>query len=167
MTTSVRSSPSGPRVNVGGADAPFAERYQPDAPIPLSDGTPANIVANVVPLPADAPGPRLALVTVALALVNSAGFAGAPFVVPVGLTRNAEVPINMGAARSTPTGPGLAGAGTPVCWTQTNVITVNPGDSFTLFARSVDGGGGVGAAATVVPFPLEQDAATTLTFLFP
>lgn len=163
--TAIRNSPSGKRINVAG-EAAFAQRYRPAAILPLDEGT-TNIVDSVIPLPADAEGPRLALVTVALAFANSDGFGGAPIYCPIGLLRNADVPINLGAARCAPTGPGVTTDGTPYFWTTANTLIVQPGDVFTLFASSIDAGGGVGSAASVLPFPLEQDAASVLTFLFP
>ena len=168
MTTTIRNSPSGPRVEIpapspGAAALYSAARLNANVPLTVS---PVNLVVAFKPLFGE-PTTRLAQMTVCLLILNSVGFGGAPIAGAVGVQRNAEVPISMGAYRSIPVGPGEPGVGVPMLWISSTVIQVAPNDEFTLFASSISDGGAVGDAATVTSLPGSEDAASVLSLLFP
>lgn len=166
--TSTRTSPSGKLVDIpapspGSAALYSAARLNSNVPLTV---LPSDLVVGFKPLFGE-PTTRLALVTVCLLIVNTVGFAGAPIAGAVGLQRNADVPIAMGAYRSIPVGPGEPGVGIPMLWISSTIIQVAPDDEFTLFAASSSDGGAVGAAATVTSLPGPEDAGSVLSFLFP
>lgn len=168
MTTTTRTSPSGPKVEIpdptpGNVPAFSSARLGANVPLTVA---PVDLFTAFKPLFGE-PTPRLALVTVCLLIVNTVGFAGAPIAGAVGLQRNADVPINLGNYRSIPVGPGEPGAGIPMLWISSTIIQVAPADEFRLFAASSSDGGAVGDAATVTSLPGAEDAGSVLSFLFP
>jgi hypothetical protein len=164
--TAVRSSPSGKLIQIpsssGNEPTYSAARLPGNVPLTVS---PVDLITAFKPLFGE-PTTRIALVTVCLAFVNTAGFDGAPIAGAVGLQRNSDTPINMGNYRSIPVGPGLANPA-PLLWISQTVIQVAPDDEFRLFASSTTAGGAVADAATVTSYPGSEDAASVLSFLFP
>jgi hypothetical protein len=166
--TAVRTSPSGPRVEIPdpspGSTATYAAvRLNSNVPLTVA---PVTLVSGFKPLFGE-PTQRLALLTVCLLITNSVGFNGAPIAGVVGVQRNGDVPINMGNYRSMPSGPGEPGVGVPMLWISSTVIQVAPDDEFSLFATSISDGGAVGDAATVTSLPGSEDAGSVISFLFP